>query len=304
MALRYYANAAKTTLVNAISNADTSCLVVSVSSLPTQFPYTLILDRGTSTEEVVDVTAAVGATLTITRGVDGVVAQAHAAGSAVEHGVSARDPRESNVHVNATTNVHGTTGSLVDTGAVQSITGAKTFTSLSTVAGGAVAALGGTQTVTGDKTFSGSSVFSGSARIDNPHISSKLPLGIVSKALSTANSLNVGTLQTVLGTGGLMTFGRQYRISAYIRIVSSAVSYPVLYLINQTDAVTIGEFRMQVDPVNSFGLALQGSMVYTPPSTATRVYQAQIEPTAGNLQMVHLATSPSWLLIEDIGLVP
>lgn len=53
------------------------------------YPYTLVLDEGTATEELVSVTAAVGTTLTVVRGVDGTSAASHSAGSSVRHAVSA-----------------------------------------------------------------------------------------------------------------------------------------------------------------------------------------------------------------------
>lgn len=154
MALRYYRNGPARQLAFPIAlSSDTAMTVDSASGFPTQFPYTLIIEPDTALEEVVDVTAAVGNILTITRGVDSTTASAHAAGSVVYHGISARDPREANAHVNATTNVHGTTGSLVDTDSAQTIVGAKNFTGGLTTPAGAVVTVGGTQTVTGQKTF-------------------------------------------------------------------------------------------------------------------------------------------------------
>lgn len=154
MALRYYRNGPARALAFPLANGtDTSITVDSASGFPTQFPYTIIIEPDTSTEEVCDVTAAVGNVLTITRGVDSTTATAHGAGSVVYHGISARDPREANEHVNATTNVHGRTGSLVDTDSVQSIPGRKIFDDLETTGGGDVVAVGGSQTITGAKTF-------------------------------------------------------------------------------------------------------------------------------------------------------
>lgn len=154
MALRYYRNGPARALAFPIAlSSDTSMTVDSASGFPTQFPYTLIIEPDTALEEVVDVTAAVGNILTITRGVDSTTASAHAAGSVVYHGISARDPREANAHVNQTTGAHGTTGSLVDTDSAQTITGAKNFTGGLTTTAGDVVAVGGSQTITGTKTF-------------------------------------------------------------------------------------------------------------------------------------------------------
>ena len=105
---RYYSSTARNTiLVNPIDAAATQIVVAEAAGYPTLFPFTLILDRDTIDEEVVECTAASGDTFTITRGVDGTGAIAHSAGATVEHGVSARDFRESDQHRSNTENVHG-----------------------------------------------------------------------------------------------------------------------------------------------------------------------------------------------------
>lgn len=101
MARRYYSStAARTTLAADITNVATTVGVTAVSGWPESYPYTIIIDQDTINEEVVTVTALVGTTLTVTRGVDGTTGVAHSAGAAVNHGVSARDFDEPNAHVN------------------------------------------------------------------------------------------------------------------------------------------------------------------------------------------------------------
>ena len=101
MARRYYSStAARTTLSSAIDNATTTVGVTAVSGWPSSFPYTLIIDQDTVNEEIIEVTNRSGTTLTVVRGVDGTSAVAHDAGAAVNHGVSARDFNDSNLHVN------------------------------------------------------------------------------------------------------------------------------------------------------------------------------------------------------------
>lgn len=126
---RYYSStAAKTTLSSAVdaSTASTSLSLAAASGLPSQYPFTLILEKDTANEEIVTVTALVGTAYTVTRGVDGTTSKAHSVGATVEHGVSALDFSDFRTH-EAATNAHGVTGDIVGTGGAQTLTG-KTLT--------------------------------------------------------------------------------------------------------------------------------------------------------------------------------
>jgi hypothetical protein len=126
---RYYSStAAKTTLSQAIdaSTTSTSLSLAAASGLPSQYPFTLILEKDTANEEIVTVTALVGTAYTVTRGVDGTSSKAHSVGAVVEHGVSALDFSDFRTH-EAATNAHGVTGDIVGTGGAQTLTG-KTLT--------------------------------------------------------------------------------------------------------------------------------------------------------------------------------
>jgi len=125
---RYYSStAAKTTLANSISAASTSLELSAASNLPVQYPYTLILEKDTANEEVVEVTSLIGTAYQITRNIDNSGAKSHAIGANVEHGVSARDFTESRSHESATTGTHGISGDFVGTAGTQTITGVKTL---------------------------------------------------------------------------------------------------------------------------------------------------------------------------------
>jgi microcystin-dependent protein len=108
-------------LNGAVTSGASSALLDVVTGLPGSLPYTLMLDPGTTSEEIVTVTAIGGFTVTITRGADGTSAQSHLTGAEVRHAYSARDFQDSRNH-EAATAVHGITGAVVGTTDTQALT--------------------------------------------------------------------------------------------------------------------------------------------------------------------------------------
>jgi hypothetical protein len=134
---RYYSSTAvKTTLSSSITSSDTSMTVASTSGFPSSYPYTLIIEKDSANEEIVTVTALVGTSLTITRGVDGTSGRSHSAGVSIEHGVIALDFTNFRAHEAAGTNVH-------DVGAGASVVGTTTAQTLSNKTLGSALAAGG-----------------------------------------------------------------------------------------------------------------------------------------------------------------
>jgi hypothetical protein len=118
---RYYSStAAKTTLSSAVDSGSASIQLAAPSGLPSQYPYTLILEKDTANEELVQVTGVTGASYAVTRGIDGSTAKAHSVGATVEHGVSARDYTDSRAH-EAASSAHNVTGDIVGTGGSQTL---------------------------------------------------------------------------------------------------------------------------------------------------------------------------------------
>lgn len=133
---KYSSRSQQTTLTAALSSTATTASVVSGTTLlggvtvSAGETYTVVIDPDTALEEIVDVTAVSGNTLTIVRGIDGSSGQEHSAGAVVRHMAIGRDYREANTHIEASTAVHGigAGSSVVGTTDTQTLTN-KTLTS-------------------------------------------------------------------------------------------------------------------------------------------------------------------------------
>lgn len=142
MSLRNYSTSAVAArLTGRLLATDVQATVDQVTGWP-QPPFTLILDRDAASEEVATCTDITGLSIRLARGEDGTSALTHEIGGTVEHGISGRDLREPNVHVNTTGGVHGVSGALVGTTDVQVMEG-KTFTSVDGSRPGLVVRQGG-----------------------------------------------------------------------------------------------------------------------------------------------------------------
>src|SRR4249919_1286194 len=120
--MRYYSNtAAAAVLTSDATSGATALSLDTVSGFPSSFPFSLVIDPGTISSEVVSVTAVVGTTVTVTRGQDSTTAVSHSAGAAVVHSHSARDFKDSRDH-EAATSAHGVAGAVVGTTDSQTLT--------------------------------------------------------------------------------------------------------------------------------------------------------------------------------------
>lgn len=108
MARRFYSSTAqRTTITSGLTAVATTIPIAAAVGLPATYPYTMILDPDTGSEEIVEVTNRVSLNLTVTRGVDGTTATTHSTGAFIQHGFSARDFDEANGFLNGATAAQG-----------------------------------------------------------------------------------------------------------------------------------------------------------------------------------------------------
>ena len=227
---RYYSSVAGApTLTGSINSAVTSCAVTSVSGFPNSTPYTLVIDPGLPSEEIVTVTGVAGTTLAITRGEDGSSAQSHSLGATVRHMATARDLREPQEHIAASENIHGvgSGNAVVGSGTTQTltnktmsgasnafsaipssaVTGLDTHTAATAAHGatGAVVGTTNTQTLT-NKTISGASnTLSAIPQASVTNLTTDL--STLTTAISTETSNRTAAINTAIPVGSIQMWG-------------------------------------------------------------------------------------------------
>ncbi len=123
MARDYSSIASEATLTAGIDSSATTMLVGSATGYPASTPFTAVLDPDTSSEEIVTVSNRVGSSWTIVRAQEGTAALPHSTGAKIRHMMTARDLREPQLHMDASTGVHGvTSGNVVGTSQAQTLT--------------------------------------------------------------------------------------------------------------------------------------------------------------------------------------
>ncbi|MGW2513663.1 H-type lectin domain-containing protein [Streptomyces scopuliridis] len=158
----YYSNTAlPTTLSGSISSGATTITVGATTGFPGSFPYTLALDYGSGTEELVSVSAAAGPNLTVIRGFSGTSAQSHSLGAVVRHVYHAGDAADFRSHEAASVGVHGISGAVVGTSDTQTLAN-KTLTNASLTNSSLTGGGSFNGTFIGSPTFSGAPLFNGS----------------------------------------------------------------------------------------------------------------------------------------------
>jgi len=302
---KYSSRSQQTTLASALTDSATSMVVVSGSALMASISptggetFTVVIDPDTSLEEIVDVTQVNTNTLAITREIDGSAAQAHSAGAVVRHMIIGRDLRESNVHIEASSAVHGLTGTVVGTTDSQTLSGKTlttpivngatltgTVTSTATITGGTVNATtlqqGGVQAVT----------TTGSQTLTNKILTSPTITGTGAIAGTFTGNLTGNVTGNVSGSSGSTTgnaatatalqTARDFQLTGDVE--ASAVSFDGTGNVSLTTSIGTGAI------VNA-DVNASAQIAYSKLNLANGIVNADINASAG-IALSKLATDP------------
>ena len=239
---RYYsATAVDNTLAASITSGSTSMVLSTLPiGYPSNYPFTLAIDYNTATEELVQVTAFSGTTVTISRANAGLgsntvgTAAAHGVGAVVRHVITAQDLTDAQNHYNASSAIHGVTGSVVGTTDTQTLTN-KTISAASNTLTGIVTP-SSTDILT-NKTISGSS-----NTVTNLPISTAISgLGTgIATFLGTPTSANLAAAVTdKVGSGPLVFANLVINAQTGTTYTIASTDANLLVTLNNAAAVTL-----------------------------------------------------------------
>ena len=239
---RYYsATAVDNTLAASITSGSTSMVLSTLPiGYPSNYPFTLAIDYNTATEELVQVTAFSGTTVTISRANAGLgsntvgTAAAHGVGAVVRHVITAQDLTDAQNHYNASSAIHGVTGSVVGTTDTQTLTN-KTISAASNTLTGIVTP-SSTDILT-NKTISGSS-----NTVTNLPISTAISgLGTgIATFLGTPTSANLAAaVSDEVGSGALVFSNIAFNAQTGTTYTLVSTDANLLVTLNNAAAVTL-----------------------------------------------------------------
>lgn len=269
--MRYYSNTAiETTLSVAVSNSTATFQVEATTGFPVSYPYTLVVDENEDTEELVEVTAAVGTTLTVTRGVDNTSPSAHDPAATVKHAVSARDFQEPQEHIADDTGHYTGDGDPVGTTDVQSLSNKDLS----------------------DET----NIFP---------VDSTKPLGVLGYAKSTSTQeITTATEITSLSVTVTVGTSRLIKITGHVTysFASGTPTYVQAYVNESTTILSTANMAVSGSGDEFDQWTVEVTALVVAPSAGSHTYRIRLAPIGGGtLQTTLTSSNQHFILIEDIG---
>jgi hypothetical protein len=261
MTLRNFSStAAQTTLSSGVDASSTTLAVSATTGFPA-VPFILAVDAGAAAQELVLVTNVAGTNLTVTRGYDSTVAASHDTGAVVAHSHAAIDFREANTHNNATSGVHGVTGSVVGTTDTQPLTNKTIALGSNTISGtkaqfnaaladGDFATTDGTETLT-NKTLVNPTITGGAWQSYSPTKAGFATSSEQAYYKQVGKTVTVSYTATVSSVSGAMTVG--------LPVPAARVPAPSLSL----GSVLAGDTSANVNAVGVAYLATASTVGFT-----------------------------------------
>jgi hypothetical protein len=308
---KYSSRSQQTTLASALTSSGTSASVVSGTSLlggatvSAGETFTVVIDPDTALEEIVDVTAVSTNTLTIVRGRDGSSGVAHSAGAVVRHMAIGRDYREANTHIEASSGVHGLTGSVVGTSDSQTLTNKVIDAASNTISNIANSNISSSAAIADTKlaTISTAGKVSNSATTatssnTNSAIVARDSSGNFSAGTVTANLTGnvtgnvTGTVSGNAGSATTLATGRDFQLTGDVE--AAAVSFNGSTAVNLVTSIATGAI-VNADINASAGIAYSklslGGTITSADLVDGTIVNSDINASAG-IALSKLATDP------------
>ena len=129
----------------------------------------------------------------------------------------------------------------------------------------------------------------------------RLPWGVMGVASATANQTGISTVTDITGLSVTFTANssRMYKTTVFLPYAEqqTAASYPAIYITDSANAIKQQNLAYHVVGYGEAKVVI----IYESGLSGSTVRKARATTSAGSLTIVASATSPTLIMVEDIG---